>query len=51
MKKFYCPTDDWSCPSFKLDGSCGMVDEGFNPEVECDDAWSCANNWIEDDDE
>ena len=51
MKKFYCPTDDWSCPYFKLDGSCGMVDEGFNPEVECDDAWSCANNWIEDDDE
>lgn len=52
MKKFYCPIEDWSCPYFKLNGSCGMVDEGFNPEVECDDAWSCVvNNWVEEDDD
>ena len=47
MKKFYCPVNGWDCPYWKEDGSCGMVDEGFNPVKECDDA---SVFWDEDDD-
>ena len=38
-KKFYCPVCDWSCPYLNgEDGSCTMVDEGYNPVEECDTA-------------
>lgn len=38
MEKFYCPVNGWDCPYWKKDGNCGMVDEGFDPVKECDDA-------------
>jgi len=47
MKKFYCPVNGWDCPYWKKDGTCGMVDEGYDPVKECDDA---AFFWDEDDD-
>lgn len=37
-KKFFCPVNGWDCPYFKKDGSCSMIDEGLDPEDECDDA-------------
>ena len=46
-KKFYCPVNDWSCPYWKKDGTCKMVDKGDDPVKECDDA---ATFWDEDDD-
>ena len=47
MKKFYCPVNGWDCPYWKKNGSCKMVDEGFDPVKECDDA---SVFWDEDDD-
>lgn len=47
MKKFYCPVNGWDCPYWKKDGSCSMVDDGFDPVKECDDA---AAFWDPDDD-
>lgn len=37
-KIFFCPVNGWDCPYFKENGTCAMVDEGFNPVEECDDA-------------
>lgn len=38
MKIFYCPVNGWDCPYWKTNGTCGMVDEGDDPTLECDDA-------------
>ena len=37
-KKFFCPVNGWDCPYWKKDGSCSMVDDEYNPVLECDDA-------------
>jgi len=36
-KKFFCPVNDWDCPYWKEDGSCHMVDKGWDPVQECTD--------------
>lgn len=36
-EKIYCPVNAWDCPYWKKDGSCSMVDDGFDPAEECDD--------------
>lgn len=41
MKKFYCPVDGWDCPYWRKDGTCSMVDDGFDPVQECDGAAMC----------
>lgn len=39
MKKiFNCPVNAYDCPYWKDGGHCAMVDEGFNPVEECDEA-------------
>lgn len=40
MKKmvFYCPVNGWDCPYWRQDNTCAMVDEDFDPTLECDDA-------------
>ena len=48
-KKFFCPVNGWDCPYWKEDGSCSMVDDGDNPVMECDDAysfWGDDADWI-----
>lgn len=47
MKKFYCPVNGWDCFYWRKDGTCSMVDDGFDPVQECDDA---AAMWDPDDD-
>ena len=33
-KKFFCPVNGWDCPYWKEDGSCHMVDKGWDPVQE-----------------
>lgn len=41
MKKvFYCPVNGWDCPYWKENGTCSMVDDGDDPVMECDDAYT-----------
>ena len=47
-KKFFCPVNGWDCPYFKEDGSCSMVDDGDDPVMECDDAYTF---WCDEDHE
>lgn len=47
-KKFFCPVNGWDCPYFKKDGSCSMVDDGDDPVLECDDAYTF---WCDEDHE
>ena len=37
-KKFFCPVNGWDCPYCKKDLSCALVDDGYDPVMECDDA-------------
>ena len=38
-EKFWCPTNDWSCPYLNgEDGSCTLLDKGYDPVLECDTA-------------
>lgn len=46
-KKFFCPVNGWDCPYWKEDGSCHMVDKGWDPVQECTDAMMM---WDDDDD-
>lgn len=48
-EKYYCPTNDFSCPYWEKNGSCALGD----PTVECDDAawWEDYLNDLEDDEE
>ena len=40
-KKFFCPVNGWNCPYCQDDeGSCHLVDKGYDPIGECDDARS-----------
>ena len=41
MKKkvFYCPVDAMDFPYYTM-GCCTMVDDGYNPYLECDDAYA-----------
>jgi len=38
MKKFYCPAEgDGDCPYYQpMHGTCGLVNEGYDPVEECD---------------
>ena len=47
-KKFFCPVNGWDCPYWKKDGSCSMVDDGDDPVMECDDAYTF---WCDEDHE
>lgn len=42
MKKkvFYCPVNGWDCPYWEKGGTCLMVNDGDDPTMECDDAYS-----------
>lgn len=40
MKVFYCPVNGWDCPYWSAGMTCMLVNDGRNPLVECDDAFS-----------
>lgn len=40
--KAFCPIYDMSCPYFKEDGSCYLVDLKETPMTECDDFYYSA---------
>lgn len=37
-KKLFCPVNGWDCKYWKEDGTCRMVDKGWDPVQECTDA-------------
>lgn len=54
MKRYYCPSPDaMDCPYLSQLGRCTLVNEGYDPLKECDDAYCYdpdGENW-EDDEE